>query len=174
MGLELTAGDWRSELNAFGNRFRDQIDFNLLTNRYFNQSRAETYGLEWSLERRLGRFRAGNSFTLLRAVDPATGLRLLRRPLWTNTLEVGLSREKQYGATLLGRFVGEREDVHPVLYTRQNMPAFFTLGANFFHAIDEGIRVVARGENLFDRRYQETSGYGVAGLSGYAGIEADL
>jgi len=78
------------------------------------------------------------------------------------------------GATLQARFVGIRTDVHPTTLTRQTMPAFFTLGLDLFHHLGGGMRAVARGENLLDRRYQETSGFGVAGLSGYAGIEADL
>jgi vitamin B12 transporter len=173
-GLELSGRDWSTELAFFANRFRDMIDFNPLTSRFFNQSRAETYGLEWSSERRLGFFHLGNALTLLRAVDPDTGLLLLRRPRLANTVSFGYHRSGVVDANLHLRYVGSREDSHPVLLTRQRMPSFFTLGMDLFHEIENGLRFVARGENLLNRRYQETSGFGVPALSGYAGIEADL
>jgi vitamin B12 transporter len=174
LGLELTGEDWSTDLTVFANRFRDLIDFNLVTNRYFNQSRAETYGVEWSAERRFGLFRAGNALTLLRAVDPDTGLLLLRRPRWSDTLDLGVSRARSYSVSLHARYVGTREDAHPLLFTRQPMPAFWTLGADFSGTLAPGLRLVGRGDNLLDRDYQETSGFGVPALSAYAGLEADL
>jgi vitamin B12 transporter len=173
-GLEAKRGYWRSELTWFTNRFRDLIDFNLVTNRYFNQSRALTTGVEWGLGWSDGRLRADNALTYLRAIDPDTGVALLRRPRWTDSLTLGAGREKKWGTSLNLRYVGERQDAHPLLLTRQTMPAYLTLGADLFREIGDGLRLTARGVNLFDRRYQETSGFGVPGLSGYAGIEADL
>ncbi|MGZ3737789.1 MAG: TonB-dependent receptor plug domain-containing protein [Bdellovibrionota bacterium] len=173
-GIEVKGASWSSDLTFFANRFRDLIDFNLVTNQFFNQSRAETYGLEWQAEKRWGIFHADNSATFQRAYDPATGLLLLRRPRWSDTVEIGVSKERVYGANLLFRYVGERIDSHPVLLTRQTMPAYYTLGADIFRKLTEGIRLVGRGENLLNRNYQETSGYGVPALSAYAGIEADL
>lgn len=174
LGLELIGDDNRAELTAFGNRFRDQIDFNLTTSRYFNQSRAETYGLEFSAEQAFGFFRLTNSLTWLRAFDRDTRLPLLRRPLLTDTLTFGFRKGDFVGANLHLRYVGERIDVHPTLYTRQPMPAFTTLGFDMFHYVGNGIRLSGRAENLFDRHYQETSGFGTPGFSAYAGIEADL
>ncbi len=174
LGLELSGADWSTELTFFGNRFRDMIDFNLVTNRFFNQSRAETYGLEWSSEHRFGFFHLGNALTLLRAFDSDTHLALLRRPRFTDTLQFGFLRTGVLGANIQARYVGPREDSHPVLLTHQTMPAFWTLGADFFHTLGDGLRFVGRGENLLNRQYQETSGFGVPALSGYAGVEADL
>jgi vitamin B12 transporter len=174
LGLELTGDHWQAELTAFLNRFRDQIDFNTATSRYFNQSRAETYGLELLTEKTFGLFRLANSATLLRAYDRDTRLHLLRRPLFTDTLTIGVRKGDFVGANLHLRYVGRRVDTHPTTFTRQPMPAFHTLALDFFHHIGDGLRAVARGENLLDRRYQETSGFGVPGLSAYAGLEADL
>lgn len=173
-GAELTGEDGRAELTFFGNRYRDQIDFNPVTSRYFNQSRAETYGVELAAERAFGFFRLENSATWLRAFDRDTRLPLLRRPLFTDTVTFGFRKGDFVAANLRLRYVGERIDVHPTAFTRQPMPAFLTLGFDMFHSIGHGMRLTARGENLLDRRYQETSGFGTPGLSGYAGLEADL
>ncbi len=178
LGVELTRENWGTELTYFANRFTNQIDYDSTTKKYFNQAKVETWGLEWMLERRFGLFRASNALTLLRARDPATGLLLKRRPLVTDTLEFGFTKEKEFGAGLRWRYVGYREDLYSVptgtIYTAQPMPAFFTLGLDAFHELGEGFRLTARGENLLNRRYQETSGFGTPGLSGYLGLEADL
>ncbi|HEY8278732.1 MAG TPA: TonB-dependent receptor [Bdellovibrionota bacterium] len=174
LGAELKGGSWLTELTLFGNRFRDMIDYNLVSNRYFNQAKAETFGLEWQLEKRWGGFRIANAATWMRAYDANTSLPLMRRPKFTDTLESGFSREKHWGVNLLARYVGTRDDSHPVLFTRQPMPAFWTLGADGYKFLAEGLRLTARGENLLNRRYQETSGYGVPALSAYVGLETDL
>lgn len=173
-GFELTGDTYSADLTLYANRFRDLIDFNLLTNRFFNQGRAETYGLEFTTEKRIGLFHAQNALTFLRAYDPDSGLLLLRRPRWSDSVTLGAGRERLWAANLTFRYVGTRIDSNPTLLTRQEMPAYYTLAADFFHSLSEGLRFVARGENLLDRNYQETSGYGVPALSAYAGIEADL
>jgi len=173
-GFELTGEDWSTEVTGFLNRYRDQIDFNSVTSRFFNQSSAESYGLEWGSEKSLGFFRLSNALTWLRAFDRNSRLPLLRRPLLSDTLTFGFRKGDFVGANLHARYVGTRTDVHPTTFTRQPMPAFLTLGFDMFHSIGGGLRVVARGENLLDRRYQETSGFGVPALSGYVGVEAEL
>jgi vitamin B12 transporter len=173
-GFELVGESFSTDLTFYANRFRDLIDFNLLTNRFFNQTRAETSGVEWSAEKRMGIFHAQNALTLLRAVDPDTGLLLMRRPRWSDSITVGAGNAKLWAANLTFRYVGIRTDSNPTLFTRQLMPSYYTLAADFFHSLTEGFRITARGENLLDRNYQETAGFGVPALSAYAGIEADL
>lgn len=174
LGLELTGDDWRTEVTGFLNRYRDQIDFNPVTSKYFNQSRAETYGLEWGSEKSFGFFRISNALTWLRAFDRDSRQPLLRRPLLSDTLTIGFRKGDFVGANLHARYVGTRADIHPTTFTRQPMPAFLTLGFDMFHSLGSGLRAIARGENLLNRRYQETSGFGVPALSGYVGLEADL
>lgn len=174
LGIELLGDDSRAELTGFLNRYRDQIDFNSATSRYFNQSRAESYGLELAAEKTFGYFRLANAATWLRAFDRDTRLPLLRRPMLTDTATFGFRKGDFAGANLHLRYVGERVDVHPTTFTRQPMPAFTTLAFDAFHHLGNGIRAQLRAENLLDRRYQETSGFGTPGLSAYAGLEADL
>jgi vitamin B12 transporter len=173
-GVDLAHGEWRTGLTWFTTTYRDLIDFNLATNRFFNQSRAITTGVEWSVAKDWFPVHLENALTYLRAYDPATGLVLLRRPRWSDTVTLGLERPKKYGADLQFRYVGDRVDSDPVLFTRQPMPAYYTLGANGYYGLSDGLRFTARAVNLLDRIYEETSGYGVPGLSVYAGIEAEL
>jgi vitamin B12 transporter len=165
---------WEAELGYYANRFRSLIDFDVTKNRYFNIGRAYSHGIEASLSRAFGDYRLRDTFTTTRAVDQNTRLKLLRRPVFSNTLELTYDRASRRGGTLFLRYVGARDDIHPVLYTRQRMPAFYTLSLDAYYRLSAGWKLTARGENLLNRHYQETSGFGTAGLSGFLGVEAEL
>ncbi len=170
-GGEFAFGPWAAELVYYENHFRELIDFDLTRMRYFNVGRARTRGVEGALSWQRGLFTVKNSLTILRAKDLSTGEKLLRRPTFTDVLEFTVARTR-WGLSTYGRYVGKREDVHPVAYSRQTMPAFFLVDMDFFRTLSEGWKIVGRGENLLNRKYQEVSGYGTAGLSIYGGVEA--
>lgn len=173
-GLELSTGPWQAELTYYRNHFRELIDFDTLTSRFFNIGRAETSGFEISLARAIGTFSLKNSLTTIRAHDKTKGRKLLRRPALSGLAEATYKGSGRRGISANLRYVGQREDIHPTLYSRQVMPSFLTIGLNAFQQISKSAKVTARVENLLNRRYQETSGFGTTGLSGYFGVEADL
>lgn len=173
LGIELQGAEWSTELTAFANRFRDMIDFNPISSKYFNLRAAKTYGLEWSLARSWRYLTLRNALTTLRSADRDTGLALYRRPLLTNTFSADFQQGKERGFGLQLRYVGRREDVHPTLFNRQKMPPFAVINASAFQRLSPEYKLTLRGENLANRHYQEISGYGVPELSAYAGIEAE-
>ncbi|MGE3262993.1 MAG: TonB-dependent receptor plug domain-containing protein [Bacteriovoracia bacterium] len=172
LGLELSSEEWDSELTGYFNRFRDMIDFDSVRSRYFNLRAAKTYGLEWSLARKFRSVTFRNALTTLHSEDRDTGLKLYRRPVFSNTISTEFHEGELRGASLQLRYVGRRDDVHPTLFNRQKMPPFAVVSANAFQRLSQEYKLFLRGENLANRHYQETSGYGVPELSGYAGIEA--
>ena len=172
-GFELRSEDWDSEITGYSNRFREMIDFDSLTSRYYNLKAALTYGVEWTLARKFTSLTLRNSLTTLHSEDRATGLKLYRRPVVTDTIEAEYrAAGDRLGASSRLRYVGRRDDVHPTLFTRQSMPAFATIDADFFYRLGPQYKLTARADNLAGRRYQEISGYGVPGRSGYLGVEA--
>lgn len=173
-GMEYSSGDWSAEATYFQNRFRDLIDFDSARSRYFNIGRAQTSGLELGLGRAFGPLSLKGTFTSLRSEDRATGQKLLRRPTSSGSAELSYQAKQKTGAALNMRYVGHRIDIHPSLFSRQNMPSFFLFGASAHHQLSSRFKLVARAENLLNRKYQETSGFGTPGLSGYLGIEAEL
>ncbi len=172
-GLHFVNGPWESELVWYENRFHDLIGFNTTTNKYYNVNAALTYGLEWSLRAPLGPLGLRNALTTTRAVDRTTGQHLLRRPQLSNTLELSYEKAARYGGGLSFRYVGKRDDSHP-LQGAVKMPTFLVINADAFYQLREGTKLRARGENLGNRHYQEVAGYGTPGLSGYLGLETDL
>jgi len=174
LSLELTQSDWSGEITHFRNYFSELIDFDIASSRYVNTGKAKTSGFELGLLRRFGLFSLKGAFTSLRAIDKKTGQKLLRRPDLSGALEAAYKMGEFAGASARFRYVGEREDVHPVLFSRQPMPAFFTLGANLYHQIKPGWKLLVRGENLLNRHYQETSGFGSPNRSAFVALEAEL
>jgi vitamin B12 transporter len=158
----------------FQNRFRDLIDFESTSSRYFNIGRAKSEGVEAGLARKIGLFSAKASYTYLAARDQNTRLRLLRRPIGSGAASLTLTPTALWETALRLRYVGTREDIHPSLFVRQRMPSFFVWSAFGGYEFKPGWKIQGRVENLFNRHYQETSGFGSPGLSGYAGLEADL
>jgi vitamin B12 transporter len=173
LGVELVTENWRSELTGYLNHFRNLIDFDPVRSHYFNLAAARTYGIEWSLSRTLGRVTLANSLTTLHSLDTATRLPLYRRPVISDTIEASYRERDKRGASARLRYVGKRDDIHPTLFTRQRMPPFATVEADFFQRLSREYKLVVRGENLANRHYQEVSGYGVPEISAYAGIEAE-
>jgi vitamin B12 transporter len=172
LGLELTSDAWDSELTGYANRFTDMIDFDPVRSKYFNLRAAKTYGIEWSLARKFRYLTFRNAFTTLHSEDRDTNLKLYRRPQISDTISADFHSTDKLGATLQLRYVGRRDDVHPTFFNRQKMPPFAVINASAFYQLSSEYKLIARGENLANRHYQETSGYGVPELSGYAGIEA--
>jgi vitamin B12 transporter len=173
IGFEFFSENWDSEISWYQIRFRDLIDYNTATNRYFNVHSARSRGVEWTLTRRLGAFTITNALTTIHAVNRNTGALLLNRPRVQDTLEIGY-RARSWGTNARARYVGNRVNYHPTLNTNQSMPTFVTFGADAYYQWKPKARFFARGENLSNRHYQEVSGYGTPGLSAYLGIEAEL
>lgn len=51
-----------------------------------------------------------------------------------------------------------------------NTGAFTTVRAALSYQVNKNLKLTARGENLFDEKYEEVFGFGTAGVSGYGGF----
>lgn len=173
-GLEWLSPNFKMEINWYENRFQDLIQFENSTQRYFNLDRARTYGLEWLTSIPISNIELKNSFTTTHAIDSRSGAKLYRRPLWSNATEIKWKPREKFSLLLRGNYMGKRDDVDPILFSRQKMPSYFVLNLQSSYQIHESLGLNARLENILDRNYQEISGYGTAGFSAYAGIEATL
>ncbi|RZA04867.1 MAG: TonB-dependent receptor, partial [Proteobacteria bacterium] len=164
----------RAEAAIFYQGFRELVDFapNPSPGRFYNLGRVATKGMELSGEHSFGPVLMQNAFTWLSARE-AGGNPLLRRPEITNNL-----RFSYVGATWGGgldlRFNGRRYDLNPVDYTRERLASFFVVGARASYRASSVWKITGRAENLLNRRYQETSGFGTPPLSFYLGAETEL
>ncbi|MDW8399486.1 MAG: TonB-dependent receptor [Acetobacteraceae bacterium] len=160
-GLELSA-TW------FDIRSDDLIAFQGGT--YVNVARARSRGVEFEATLRLGRFGSvSGGWTITRAVDEATGERLLRRPehLWSLSALLMPTERLTIAPTLL--FTGRSRDF---IVTDSGgyggtgsirSGLLFHLGASY--RITEDVTLFADARNLGNSRFEPASGYVVPGRS---------
>lgn len=162
-------------ITYFRTNFDQLIDYNFTTNRYANKGRANSQGIEAGLRSKVFRDLAWNlTYTYTFARDDQTGLVLLRRPRHQLTAEVNyqISDRSQFG--LLGRYLGNREDIDAVSAVRVEMPAFTVLYLTASYRVSDHLWAFGRIDNLLDQAYQEVNGFGTPGRSYFAGLIQDL
>ena len=155
----------------FNNLFRDQIQFDFVSNQYFNVARSIAHGAELEWHSRLTSnlsatasyvYTSGQILLNPGGVTPfAAGDPLLRRPKHLGSLLLNYAG-RRWGGMLAGSFVGPRFDsdflfgaVPPVDHTAGY--ARVDLGA--WYAVNRYMTAYANVENALDRHYEEVAGY---------------
>ena len=151
------------QVTWFHNDIDDYIQWDL--SGYQNAGNITTQGIETSIELYPAEFidlRLNYTYTDSEDKD---GNRLLRRPLHTGNFDLNFHflEDKMVNVNIL--YIGERDDSNETLddYILVNLAAS--------HQITDNLKGFVRVDNLFDEEYEEVSGYGTAGLSGYAGVK---
>jgi TonB family protein len=117
-------------------------------------------------------FNANYTYTF--AQDDQTGLVLLRRPRHQLTAEVRYGISDRAHFSLLGRYVGTREDIEAVTATRIAMPEFVVFYLTAGYQVTNRVRMFGRVDNLLNEIYQEISGFGTPERSFFVGLSQDL
>lgn len=172
--LQWLGEDFFADFTLFETHTKNLIDFNLITSRFANLGRARNRGFEISTQWQGKGFELQQSFTRLESIDQITGLKLFRRPNHQWSQEVIFTPQARWQAQIAGRWVGRREDLHPQLFTRQQMPSFYVMNSSVSYLWEKDFKLEVRVENLADRIFQETSGFGTSRRAFYAGIETSL
>lgn len=163
-------------LTGFANRFSNLIDFVVdpaafPLGHYVNVTRAETSGLELGADITLlpGFAKLTAAYTYLHAKDLSTNLTLQRRPSDVMRLALTLTPTTQWMIEprityVSKRFSGSNESSPLDPYTRVDLYTEYK--------IDPTWKVFARGENIFNARYQEVLNFGTTGPALYGGLSA--
>ncbi len=143
---------------------QDTVDPNLFV--ATNVKSAKVDGFETTAELRAAKARIRASYTYTSTHDSSTGDQLLRRP--RNKAGVALIFEPEPRASLRvdTRYVDERLDVNSTL------PSYLVTDLAASHRWSPNVEGFVRADNLFDRDYEEVTGYGTAGRSVYVGLTA--
>lgn len=149
----------------FNSDFDNLIQFDLATFQPQNIAKATSNGVETTLKIRLPwNIQVSANHTWNEAFDDTTKARLRRRAehkfhaniqhLWKNRFKslVGIT------------YKGDTED------GSQSIDSYVTVRAVLDYQVNKNLKLTVRGENLFDEEYEEVSGFGTAGISGYAGF----
>ncbi len=156
----------------FHNSITNLINFNATFTSYANVGLATTEGTENFVQARLSdRLVLRADYTFTRAVDAATGQQLLRRPkekwsgtaVWTSLDALTLS------ATVLR--VSDWLDVsRDGMTTALVAPGYTIVNLRGDYALSDQVKLFGRIDNLFNRHYQNPTGFLAPGLGVYGGI----
>ena len=169
LGVEWQARNGTIDAGAtyFDQRTIDLIDYNLSSCLFENLDEVESRGIEI-----YGRYRANSWLTLsvnYAYIDARSGAgeRLQRLPRHSVDLTFRIRPEGRFTGTVLVRHNGEEldtlsEDRSLAAWTRVDVAGSYQLAGR--------LELFGRVENLFDADYQQVSGYGTPGLSGWLGL----
>jgi vitamin B12 transporter len=154
----------------FRNDFKDLIDFDF-SKGYVNIAKAKTEGIElFASVKPIDNLTARINYTYTDTEDKKTGKPLLRRPRNKMGLDLNYHFLDKGNLNLGAIYVGKRDDWKPYPvrgriggYTLVNLAASYDITKNF--------QIFGRVDNLFDKDYEEVSGYGTPGLSFFGGIK---
>jgi len=157
---------------AFDNRFRDLIVFTPLPapqpGTWINLEGSRARGLESSARLRVKWLRVGAQYTLLdtrvtssaspTSASTGVGQELPRRPRHSGSLDVSAVFRRWF-VNLNTIFVGERQDSDGVGFGIVRNPRYQKVDFGGSYALHRSIDLMARIENVLDRRYEEVLGY---------------
>ncbi|MDX8381451.1 MAG: TonB-dependent receptor [Ghiorsea sp.] len=152
----------------FNQKYENLIAYDAATFSPGNVQNASSKGYEINLDYKAGwGFVAGN-WTKLKATNNATGLWLARRAQRTASVTLGTDMAGVH-AEIQTLFMGKRFDNAS---NTTSLDAYKKTDVRLGYAINNDWKLKLRVENLADAKYEEVSGYGVAGISYYAGVNA--
>ncbi len=171
IGLEqdFLAGKLNTRLTYFANTIDDQIDFSFVTLGFENLSKVETEGVEAEIQASpLDWLDLALSYFYLEAEDAGADTRLIRRPKHSGSLDV--TSRPMTRLTLGGSLVlnGAEAD------SRGRLGGYGRVDLRAAYQLSDRLTVTGRIENLLDKDYQDTFGFGTPGISAYAGLRARL
>lgn len=175
-GLEQDLFDRTATVGAtyFRSDVRDLIDFNGATQLYYNVGRVRDEGYELTAQvRPTDALAFKGNFTYTSAVDRTTGAELLRRPRikFGGDAEVraGKKLSLDVGATYTGPRADQDFSTFPARRVVLGGYGLWRLSGSY--AATTHVKLTARVDNVFDKRYEEVEGYGTMGIAGYGGVE---
>jgi vitamin B12 transporter len=155
----------------FSNSFDNLIDFDYATYAYMNIARARSRGLEASATVTPAdgvTLRANYTYTDAENID--TGLDLLRRARHKFGVNVNYGFMENAELNLDLRYDGKRPDTDYATYARTDLDGYVNVNLAGAYKLSGQVKLFGRVENLFDRDYEEVSGYGSPGVSAYGGV----
>ena len=173
-GFEQPLFDDRIRLGAtyFHNSITDLINSNVTFTSYANVGLATTEGTESFVTAHLtDRLSLRADYTFTRAVDATTGLQLLRRPKekWSATAVWTPLDPLTVSATLL-RVSDWRDVSRDGMTSGLVAPGYTVVNLRADYAVSGQVKLFGRVDNLFNRHYQNPTGFLAPGLGVFGGI----
>lgn len=161
-------GRWWAGLTGYRLQVRDQISY--VAGRYVNIAKTRSDGLEAEATLPLTRaLSLRTSFAWTDAVDRSNGARLLRVPERKGAASLNWTR-RTWAVGMTVRAEGQQADVDPATFSRSTRKGFTTADLTGQWSFSPNVTVTAQLENLADRQFQQSLGYGEPGRTLMLGL----
>ena len=158
------------DVTFFHNEIDDLITFDSETFLASNIDEAKALGYETSLSvYPCDWFDAATSYTYTDSENKATGRILPRRPRHRGVLSLTSRPIEDLQLTATYVLVNSRRDSD-----MSRLDNYEVLDLSTSYQLTENLKPFIRMDNVFDEDYEEVNGFGVAGFSVFAGIEASI
>lgn len=148
----------------FHNDIDDYIEYDF-TDGFQNVEGLITQGIESSIYwYPSDLFDAALSYTYTDSENKEDNRRLRRRPLHKGTLDLNIYPVEKLQFNLNAIYTSKRDD-------DETLPEYTLVNLAASYRITDNCKIFGRVDNLFDEDYEEVTGYGTAGVSGYAGLK---
>jgi vitamin B12 transporter len=171
------------EVVYYRNDFDDLIDFVSIPappfGQYMNRGAVKTEGVETRLQYYVSEpLSLSLDYNYGDAEDQSTGEFLERRARNRGSLSASLQVSDRGTLFLQGRFTGKRFDkvFDPVTFKskRVTLGGYTLFDLSITYRLGSHLYVKGRLDNILDRDYEDVSGFGTMGRSGYVGVSADI
>lgn len=175
-GVDYYLPDNRGVMSAtwFDTRYRNLIvfDFGVFPGTTANVDTARTRGLELAAKfTSPGAAEVRLAYTYLEAENLTNGVRLLRRPRNSGSLDVWHDFGRGFSAGTGVLFAAGRRDVHAATFATIEAEDYTVVRVYGAWQVNPRLAVKARVENLLDEVYEEVHGYPQPGRGAFAGVE---
>lgn len=113
------------------------------------------------------------SYTYQQAKDLDTHIELVRRPNNKANFDADYQFLEKAHAHLNVLMVGQKEDID-YLNNNIKLAGYTIVNITGSYDLYSNLQLFARIDNLFNKQYEETYGYGTSGLAGYGGIKTSF
>jgi len=157
----------------FHNDIKNLINFNSTFTTKINIGQAKTYGAEtyvaWKPLKDL-KFRVDYTYTV--AVDATNGAQLLRRPRHKASLDSSWQATDKLRLSGTVLYVGDRIDGNrDFSVQRLTAPSYTLVNLAASYDLGHGVTAFGRIDNMFDKRYEDPTGFQRPGIGVYAGFK---
>ena len=136
-----------------------------------NIGRAKTTGVEGFVAADVtDTFRIRADATYLEAFDEITGDELKRRPRFKGTVSLGWKATPKLLLTQSVTYVGASLDFDRPTFNPVVLPGFALVNIAADYSLTDNVSLFGRIDNLFDKKYQNPSGFEGTGLGAFAGV----
>jgi vitamin B12 transporter len=173
LALSYGGADSSLRVGVFRTRVSDLIVYDPATQKAGNVADADIDGAELIATANVDGWRLAADVSYSRAVDSASGERLLRRAPY----KLHVAAARSFGAwegLFEVTYNAERYDLDINTFERTRLPGYTLARLALGWRATEALRLTLRIENLFDARYELVDGYNTPGISVFAGVALRL